>query len=168
MNKATSIYLDLVRFGAAFLVFIGHANDERLTNGSLSLLSGFGHDAVIVFFVLSGYVIAYVSDTKEHGVTDYTISRLARLYSVALPALALTIIFDCIGQHIDGSLYSGPHINDNPLLRFVTSIFFLNEIWFAHIRAFSDGPYWSLGYEFWYYVLFAAIFYFEGKKNGLA
>lgn len=38
-------------------------------------------------------------------------------------------------------------------------MFFVNELWFFSIRPFSNGPFWSIGYEFWYYVLFALGYY---------
>ena len=52
----------------------------------------------MVFFVLSGFVIAYVSEQKEHTLREYSISRLARLWSVAVPALILTIALDQLGR----------------------------------------------------------------------
>jgi peptidoglycan/LPS O-acetylase OafA/YrhL len=41
------------------------------------------------------------------------------------------------------------------------------ELWFASIRPFSNGPYWSLGYEFWYYVLDGVAFYCAGCLQGV-
>lgn len=41
----------------------------------------------------------------------------------------------------------------------MSSVIFLNEIWFLGIQLFSNVPYWSLNYEVWYYVLFAVILY---------
>src|SRR5206468_3939655 len=29
----------------------------------------------------------------------------------------------------------------------------------------TNGPFWSLSYEFWYYIIFAAGVYFTGKKK---
>ena len=33
MNRATSLYLDLARFIAALVVFLGHVSGQRLTGG---------------------------------------------------------------------------------------------------------------------------------------
>src|SRR3954467_15833841 len=101
MKRGTSLYLDVVRFAAALMVFLEHLRAHTR--------SGFGHfwaahpfwyshfnlfsqTAVTVFFVLSGYVIAHVLATRERTPVDYVASRLARLYSVVLPALLLTAI----------------------------------------------------------------------------
>ena len=60
MQRTTSVYLDLLRFLAAAVVFAGHAYPQRLTGGVPALWRfwSFGNDAVMVFFVLSGFVIA--------------------------------------------------------------------------------------------------------------
>jgi hypothetical protein len=45
---------------------------------------------VVIFFVLSGYVVAFVADTRERTWRAFWVSRFARVYSVALPAPLLT------------------------------------------------------------------------------
>jgi len=42
------------------------------------------NDAVIVFLVLSGFVISYTVQTKERTAQTYFVNRLARLWSVAI------------------------------------------------------------------------------------
>lgn len=161
MTRSTSIYLDLVRFLAAATVFLAHANFDELTGGLpyLSRLDmAIANDAVMVFFVLSGLVIAYVADTKESTLQAFFLSRLARLWSVVIPALLLTVILDYAGSRIAPSLYDREWTND-PVLRLAANLFFVNELWFSSIRPFSNAPFWSIGYEFWYYVVFAAAFF---------
>lgn len=55
MNKSFSIYLDLVRFTAACLVYLWHSN-KRLLMVDVPPAASFGHSAVVVFFVLSGRI----------------------------------------------------------------------------------------------------------------
>lgn len=153
MNKSFSIYLDLVRFTAAWLVYLWHSNNRLLTAES-PLASGYGHSAVIVFFVLSGFVIAYVTDTKERTWTRYAASRLSRVYSVAVPAVVVTLVLDSIGRPLYPELYAYPY--DHFVVRTLASLAMLNEIWLVSITSFSNVPYWSIAFEFWYYVLFAA------------
>lgn len=170
MNKSLSIYLDLARFLAAATVFIVHANYDRITGGLpvVSLLKDFGNDAVMVFFVLSGFVIAYVSDKKEKTLREYFSSRFARLYSVTAPALILTVVVDYLGSHINYAIYNGWWLQtDNPAWRFIANFFFVNELWYLSVRPFSNGPFWSLGYEFWYYVIFAAAWYLKHPSRYL-
>jgi peptidoglycan/LPS O-acetylase OafA/YrhL len=51
-----------------------------------------GLPAVIVFFVLSGFVIAFVTDGRDRTLAGYALNRLSRLWSVALPALGFGLI----------------------------------------------------------------------------
>ena len=164
MNRITSVYLDLVRFLAAVVVLLVHLRYERFTSGWLLSFKNYGNDAVMVFFVLSGFVIAYCVDQKERTPADYAISRLSRLYSVVIPALLLTVVLDVWGFTVDSSIYTASWF-DRPVLRFATNFFFVNQLWFTDIGAFSNAPFWSLGYEFWYYVIFGIAAFMTGSKR---
>jgi peptidoglycan/LPS O-acetylase OafA/YrhL/protein-tyrosine-phosphatase len=163
MTRSFSVYLDLVRFLAAFLVLLHHARFLYNPGGPLFSL---GHEAVIVFFVLSGFVIAYVAETKERSLGDYAIARLARIYSVVLPAIILTGALDYFGYMINAEAYlPGAQAWDQIPVRVVSSLLFLNQVWFVSIQLFSNVPYWSLGYEVWYYVGFALVTYIGGRRG---
>ncbi len=165
MTRSFSVYLDLVRFFAAFLVLLHHA---RYLYDPGNFLFSLGHEAVIVFFILSGYVIAYVAEVKERTLKDYTLSRLARIYSVALPAILLTGVFDYVGFMAAPDAYpAGAQAWDYLPLRTIGSLAFLNQIWFVSMQPFSNVPYWSLGYEVWYYVGFALVTYLGGRRGWL-
>jgi peptidoglycan/LPS O-acetylase OafA/YrhL len=47
-------------------------------------------------------------------------------------------------------------------------VLFLGEQWNAHRYPGSDGPYWSLGFEVWYYVAFAAFIFVSGSLRWIA
>lgn len=168
MNHGTSLYLDLIRFFAAAMVFVTHASYERFTGGWMREigLGSFGNDAVVVFFVLSGLVIAYVCHAREKTLRDYALSRAARIYSVVIPCLLLTVILDFAGSRINYAPYAGWWFQtDNPTLRIIANLFLVNELWFSSIRPFSNGPFWSIGYEFWYYVMFGIYFYIRNSSR---
>ena len=152
MNRPLSVYLDLVRFGAACLVYLWHSNMRLLVNDVLPA-SNYGHSAVIVFFVLSGFVIAYVTDTKEKTWVDYSASRLARVFLVVVPTLILTPLLDAAGRALSPAMYDYPF--DRFALRLAGCALMLNETWWVSITFFSNVPYWSIAFEFWYYVIFA-------------
>ncbi|MBZ9611346.1 acyltransferase family protein [Rheinheimera sp. MA13] len=138
-----------MRLFAALMVFFYHASAERLNGQWLSGIGSFGHDAVIVFFVLSGFVIAYITNQRSSDISSFIKSRLARLYSVAIPALLFTVVADNVGIYLTPDIYLAPYYQDSyPLARFVHNLFFINELWFTSWRAFSNGPFWSLSYEF--------------------
>ena len=94
MTPALSLYLDVLRFTAAFLVFIAHYAPGYRSGGLFWQISGYGRASVLAFFVLSGFVIAWVSQGKEANLQEYALSRTSRLYSVIIPALILTAVLD--------------------------------------------------------------------------
>ena len=165
-----SVYLDLVRFLAAMVVFLGHAAGAPWTGGFLWRLGPYGDTCVVIFFVLSGFVIAYVSDVKERTWETYAISRIARLWSVVLPALALTFVVDWIGVRVAPELYIGQpwFAGDQPALRYLASLMMLQEVWHLRLVPGINGPFWSLGYEAIYYLLFGIIFFSKHSLKWLA
>ena len=169
MHRTTSLYLDLVRLFAALLVFFFHAKLTKFDGAWLKDIGSYGHDAVMIFFVISGYVIAYITVTKSATVEEFTKTRLARLYSVVVPALMITVILDHFGKQINQDIYLIDNFNEFsfPVYRFLANLFFVNELWSSSWIAFSNAPFWSLCYEFWYYVIFACAFYFQGIKKYL-
>jgi peptidoglycan/LPS O-acetylase OafA/YrhL len=86
----------LTRFIAAIAFVAVHATIPQMGGGWFKI-GAIGVDAVMVFFVLSGLVIAYVSAKKETAFEDYAVAGIARLWSVLLPALAITYVVDGAG-----------------------------------------------------------------------
>jgi peptidoglycan/LPS O-acetylase OafA/YrhL len=178
-GRAASDHLDFVRGTAALAVFCGHLRNHFFVSYSdiagkpnplvrfLFLVTGFPHYAVMIFFVLSGFL---VGGTVLRGRMDgkfswspYAVNRLTRLWVVLIPALLLGAFWDHLGIHLFGTsgIYGGlPKTNGAmvpipPRLSAGTMIgnaFFLQGILVPTFG--SNGPLWSLSYEFWYYVLF--------------
>lgn len=153
MDRSFSVYLDLVRFSAAFLVYLWHSNQRFLIESPLPAAS-YGHSSVIVFFVLSGLVIAYVTDAKESTLPKYMASRVSRVFSVVIPTVVLTLLLDAIGRQLYPQIYEA-YPFDQFLTRLIGSLLMGNEVWLISITSFSNVPYWSICYEWWYYVTFA-------------
>jgi peptidoglycan/LPS O-acetylase OafA/YrhL len=161
MNRPTSVYLDLLRFMAAATVFLGHVAGLSTTGGLFWQLDSYMAEAVTIFFVLSGFVISYVTGRNENTPGTYVINRAARIYSVALPALALTFVLDTIGRAISPAVYDpawGTTAADR-VTQFVVSVLFAGRLWNLDILPGSCFPYWSLDYEIWYYVLFGLVMF---------
>ena len=141
MRREVSLYLDAARVVAATLVFLGHANG--LTNGAFGNFGVHSVDAVAIFFVLSGFVIAYVQSRREQSWQAYAQARCLRMYSVAIPAIVVTIVCDAIR-----------HAPPSDADQVVSSLLFVGEFWSRHVYIGSNEPYWSMGYEAWYYAAF--------------
>jgi peptidoglycan/LPS O-acetylase OafA/YrhL len=178
-GSASSDHLDLVRGGAAIAVMLGHLRNlffmdfSQATGNSnplvklLYLVTGFSHYAVMIFFVLSGFL---VGGTVLRGRMDgtwswslYTTNRLTRLWIVLIPALLIGAIWDHCGIHIFGTagIYGGVARANVGIFavppRLSASVMIGNALFLQNILTptfGSNGPLWSLSYEFWYYVLF--------------
>ena len=177
LTPAASAHLDLVRALAAWAVLWGHVRGNLfvdfqhvqhrgLPQKVLYFLTGFGHQAVMVFFVLSGFLISssviYSWASGTWSWRDYAINRSSRLYAVLIPGLLFGLLWDRIGSTLLAStgLYAQPlegfgsAIARNQLTvgTFFGNLFFLQTIVCQTFG--SNGPLWSLSNEFWYYVLF--------------
>jgi peptidoglycan/LPS O-acetylase OafA/YrhL len=167
MNPGLSLYLDLLRLMAAVQVVIYHLGKLDAADLGQGAFNAFGHEAVVIFFVLSGYVISHAAHTSERTFARYASGRISRIYSVVVPCLILTVVFDGIGLRMAPGIYEIVNTSGNteaPFARLFICLMMLNESW-RSVQFFSNAPLWSLSYEFWYYALFGFYFYFSGKKR---
>lgn len=163
MNKSFSVYLDLVRFLAAVLVFIDH----MVTYGFFSETTAFyipqlGREAVIIFFVLSGYVIAFTTYERAPSWQQYFVARSSRIYSVALPILLLAFLLNFVYTYTTPSVDTNYQV-EKSFIYIPFHMLFLGELWTLSEVPPWLGAYWSLSYEVWYYILFGTFFYTSGK-----
>ncbi|WP_431311886.1 acyltransferase family protein [Sphingomonas lacusdianchii] len=80
MHRNLSIYLEVLRFAAAVAVVLSHARGI-LFPALPWRLAAHGPEAVAVFFVLSGFVIRFVTvDRNETTWRAYAAARVARIY----------------------------------------------------------------------------------------
>ena len=139
-----SLYLDLIRFLAAVVVMVSHTW-PLLAPGSTFKFPG--HEAVVVFFVLSGYVIAHAALRPGMTLAVYVQHRVARILPVAWLALLLTAVLVAAVP----TLYEEPGLVASTLANMV----FMGQSGWGWMEAPLNSPFWSLNYEVWYYVLFA-------------
>lgn len=90
----TSISLDALRAFAAQAVCVGHSFNLFLGGGTTYL----PHFGVLLFFALSGFVIAHTLESKaidpSYGLMAFVVERGARIYTAYLPALVLIAVLD--------------------------------------------------------------------------
>jgi peptidoglycan/LPS O-acetylase OafA/YrhL len=165
MDRLVSLRLDALRALAALMVFIYHLS--YLGYAGRALPAEVGRLGVLVFFVMSGYVIAYVTECKHRDLQHYMNARFARLFYVFLPALLLTVVCDALGRELDSALYTRyPDVYEaRAWLRLPFFIGFLFENALFSLRWFSNGPMWSIAYEFWYYALYGVLAYTSGQRR---
>lgn len=128
--------------------------------------SGFGHQAVLVFFVLSGFLVgrkvrelAQASDPDFRG---YVIDRASRIFTVALPAIAwsgaalwLLCALAPRSPLVVGPSWSAalqhPLASDLNPIPWLATIVLLNT--FVAPTPAIEAPLWSLAWEWSYYMV---------------
>lgn len=176
------VHLDHVRAIAALLVVIGHCRAlfmvplAQVGHRTLPLLfvyavTSLGHQAVMIFFVLSGYLVggSVLKGLKAGTWTwrGYLARRATRLLIVLLPALLLGGLLDYTGIRVAGEsgIYGGraetagvvpaPVAERLSVRTFLANVCFLQTVLAPTFG--SNGPLWSLANEFWYYIVFPLI-----------
>lgn len=143
--------------------------DPNLFTKLFYLATGYGHQAVMVFFVLSGFLVGGRVVERLRGETfvmsDYVIDRVSRLYPVYFACLILGGALDWAGQ----TWFPGSEIYnaspDKPVgvigydatTRLGADAFFINLFMLQGLLGpsfGSNGPLWSIAMEFWYYLTF--------------
>ncbi len=159
MNRTLSLYLDFLRAVASIVVVIYHFRLEQFSGGMIKWFN-FGDEAVIVFFVLSGFVISYVGTEKESEPKIFLFKRFARLYSVLIPAVLFSFFVDFLIKTVPFHqfLISSAFVIKDTLT-------FTTDNWSTRTVFHSNTVFWSLSYEFWYYIFFLFSFLFKGKSK---
>lgn len=190
-SDSASICLDALRGIAAIGVFASHWRDclfkdhsQLQTHNPLTaaayVASGLGHQWVVVFFVLSGYLVGgsvlRQASQGRWSWGDYMFNRLTRLYMVLIPALLLGGLIDLVGLHFFAAsdVYSAHHgmrlMVATPGSHLTLKILLGNYLFLQGILVpvfGTNGPLWSLSYEFWYYITFPLLFLALWKKSRL-
>ena len=182
MNGSFSSLLNFYRWIAALLVVASHCIHLILVDfknvehsnyliKAIYFITGFGDEAVIVFFVISGFLVGGLTLSKwlkNISYLDYFAARFSRIYSVLIPALLIGGGTDLIGSiffnkseiYTNSAYYNTSSMGDiitnnlNPIV-FLGNLLNLQGMGFSIFG--SNGPLWSLGYEWWYYMIFALI-----------
>jgi peptidoglycan/LPS O-acetylase OafA/YrhL len=168
ISASTSIVLDVLRIMAALVVVVFHASGQWTTAfpAAHAALGKASHAAVVVFFVISGYVIAFTTATNNRGPRQYAVARLSRLYSIMGPALVLTAMVEAVVTHTNAELTTR-YVREYSGVRYLLTAVFGNESGFVSAAPPLNSPLWSLSYEFWYYVLFGIWFYYGFHRQAL-
>ena len=166
LDRTFSLYLDLTRFIAAALVVLSHFVDPALVSRSTGLaIPDLGREAVVLFFVLSGFVNAYTTHYKRQSPRDYIVARAARIYSVALPLLLLAFPLAAAAMYVTDFQPLAWYQLTKAHIYLPFHLLFAGELWTFSESPPSLSPYWSLNFEVWYYVLFGAAIYLQGKRR---
>lgn len=137
--------IEAVRGLAALYVAISHLFHESL------FILRFGQEAVIVFFLISGFVIEYShQQSRDKSFKSYFLKRFARIYSVFILMLILVGAI----QH--------PSLADwNFLKTLGGNLLMLQDFDIGKpnviVPTLFAAALWSLHYEWWFYMLYHPI-----------
>lgn len=149
-------WLDLFRLVAAMTVVIVHArgaaigpfgalpaDSKTLPAAAFYLATRVGNEAVVAFFVLSGFFVGGMAVERiirgDFRVADYAIDRFARIMVPLVPALLLTaFVLYVQGKALNPYQLAGNLLSLQGIL----------------VDSYGgNAPLWSLAYETWFYLL---------------
>ncbi|MBN2166875.1 MAG: acyltransferase [Marinilabiliaceae bacterium] len=149
--KKNSI-LEITRGIAAILVVFNHAINSfqyfKTNNNFLfNFIGQWGTEAVIIFFVLSGVVIAMSQERTHKSASDFLINRVVRIVPIFIISVVITLIAYWL---IDNTLPDVGTILGN--------VFFFGTIQGFIVPTFGlNLALWSLSFEMAFYVLFCFV-----------
>jgi len=167
-QSAHSLLIALLRGLAALQVAAAHLRAEiypglrelgspPLAYQLLAFATGFAHQAVVVFFLISGWLVGG-SLLNKYGTNapaplrGYAIDRLTRLWTVLVPALLTMLAIGIVTGAVDPSRPDAGAANAWSAAAFAGNLVGLQTV---AVENFG-GNYvlWSLANETWYYVAF--------------
>jgi exopolysaccharide production protein ExoZ len=120
----------------------------------------FGSFGVDIFFVISGFIMVYVSKPYIEGhkpVSDFVVRRILRIYPLYLIAIALTWLTNLYFVKYRG--WSG---FDLSLQRMLDAVLFIPSLDEKRAVMPVVGVAWTLFYEMWFYLVFSiALMFFK-------
>jgi len=173
-----SIVISALRGCAALQVLAAHLRgelfpslrslpDPTLWYQALAFLTGFSHMAVMVFFVLSGWLVGGSLLNKlgtPQLLASYAIDRITRLWIVLIPTFVLTLALGTVAGTVDPDRVSFAYNDEYSVAAFLGNLLGLQGV--AVPRFGINYSLWSLSNEIWYYVLFPLLLLlFIGKTK---
>jgi peptidoglycan/LPS O-acetylase OafA/YrhL len=176
-TRPRHLWMDVARGLCSLMICAGHLRGAMFLDYSqlaerhwwdtlFYALTGQGRQLVMVFYVLSGFFIGGSVLQRWQGFRfdEYLMARLTRLMVVLLPALMITVAVDSVHRQLNPGLFegrdfaalsSGPMEGGNYSLSWRTLL--LNLLFLQNLAGpvyGSNGPLWTLGNEFWFYLSF--------------
>jgi exopolysaccharide production protein ExoZ len=148
-RPARLVSLQILRFLAAFLVVLFHLGSGlEQSFGLSSNIFFFGASGVDVFFVLSGFIIAYTTDPAR-GVIHFLKRRVARIVPLYWFLTSGVVLIALIAP----SLLQSTEVTPETLWRSYLFLPYEKDNGFTQPLLFLG---WTLCYEAYFYAIFAA------------
>jgi len=159
------IILNSFRGYAALAVFFAHFNQVFIypflgLNSKLVAINGIvASMAVVIFFIISGYVIAHSlkSNYARNTMNEFVINRIARIYPPLLLAIVLTLVIYVIISSFELHGYKSYRLVDDlyvvraraifNLQNFSSALMSLQGVFPNPLTLISGGGAWLLTYQ---------------------
>ncbi|MCF8255194.1 MAG: acyltransferase [Bacteroidia bacterium] len=154
--------LDALRGFAAIYVAIGHwTHTNDYTPEIIKEIFRYGQQAVILFFLLSGFVI-YIATMSARRQTfkEYFTKRFRRIYPIMILAFILSFVVAFADGMFAQRFNWGSFIGTSLMLQDYSTG--KPGIWFYYFM--GNSPLWSLGYEWWFYMLYFVFYKYLNHK----
>lgn len=167
-NKERVPWLDCIRFFAAFFVVMSHCrcnfftiykdlnnSSQNILTKAFFFLSTYSDEAVLVFFIMSGFLVAGQSFNKmikqpsSISFKHFAISRICRI----MFPLGIALLYGFIVNSVTG--------RENSIIIFIGNLFSLQGLFVGC----AEAAYWTMPYIVWSYVLVYGLLLFYGKET---
>jgi peptidoglycan/LPS O-acetylase OafA/YrhL len=171
-NRSETNYFyqfNALRFFAALLVLVGHAEALRASSGGKSLKSfdffNNGQHAVTYFFVLSGFLITFLllkerNKTQTVQVKSFYWKRIVRIWPLYFLLLFIGLVLQPFFIEFLKLPYEMPYSWSESILFFIA---FLPGIITFYFGNHLLEPLWSIGVEEWFYLIWGPLLKFVPK-----
>ncbi|NYF11666.1 peptidoglycan/LPS O-acetylase OafA/YrhL [Leifsonia sp. AK011] len=149
LSPAARAGLDVARASAALYVVAHHVVNVP---GPIGVVFSFGQEAVLVFFLLSGFVIFANEKSRVSSPAGYFLRRLRRIYPPIVLAMLVSLALWALGYIASEPTWESA----------VGTLASLQDISFLKPGVIVDpflgnDPLWSLSYEVFFYAIFPAV-----------
>jgi peptidoglycan/LPS O-acetylase OafA/YrhL len=165
-NSVHSLLISLMRGLAAVQVAAAHLRSEMfpglremadppLYYQLLAFGTGFAHQAVVVFFLISGWLVggSLLNRIGQPGaLVSYAIDRATRLWTVLVPAMCLMLAVGIVITEADPARADFAAANEYSAASFAGNLLGLQTVLVKNFG--GNYALWSLANETWYYVQF--------------
>lgn len=144
--------IQYLRFIACIMVVVLHITKKiSLNSGGEDGYFYLGASGVDIFFVISGFIMAYISNKKESNGLVFIKSRIVRIYPIyAITLIPYILIFIAAPELVNS------HGQPPSILKSITLIPFISG---SYVNMVS----WTLSFEFYFYIIFAVSLFISKK-----
>ncbi|MEN9841281.1 MAG: hypothetical protein RL376_1081, partial [Verrucomicrobiota bacterium] len=124
-----------------------HSGTTLAPNSLLGYIAHLGREWVVVFFVLSGVVNTLSDQARPVSATTFLSRRLRRIFPLYVVGCLAGWVMDTWGS-----------VHPTTLGDVLAALTFTSDatLYALPIGSLTNAPIWSLTYEFWFYLAFAA------------